>query len=179
MRCCVIVENCDLRNFPIVFIHDFYRPFLTRASFFQAVCTFYLHPLGCSLRLAHVRTALSTFCTVCFVVTLITGVLARLAYKGWFVAFPLSLRVSPTRSRAISSTISLIRLFRLAGTNPRKWYREDGGWELHVASTITEWLCAGAFAVYILTFSEEFRDVKVIHPKVDDWQWRWLETKVS
>lgn len=99
----------------------------------QAVCTFYLHPLGCSLRLAHVRTALSTFCTVCFVVTLITGVLARLAYKG---------------------------------TNPRKWYREDGGWELHVASTITEWLCAGAFAVYILTFSEEFRDVKVIHPKI-------------
>ncbi|XP_043794458.1 DNA damage-regulated autophagy modulator protein 1-like isoform X3 [Apis laboriosa] len=49
----------------------------------QAVCTFYLHPLGCSLRLAHIRTALSTFCTVCFVVTLITGVLARLAYKGW------------------------------------------------------------------------------------------------
>lgn len=65
----------------------------TRALFFQAVCTFYLHPLGCSLRLAHIRTALSTFCTVCFVVTLITGVLARLAYKGWFVAFPLSLRV--------------------------------------------------------------------------------------
>ncbi|XP_043515743.1 uncharacterized protein LOC122531689 [Frieseomelitta varia] len=99
----------------------------------QAVCSFYLHPLGCSLRLAHLRAALSTFCTVCFVITLITGVLARLAYKG---------------------------------TNPRKWYKEDGGWELHVASTITEWLCAVAFCVYILTFTEEFRDVRVTHPKV-------------
>lgn len=99
----------------------------------QAVCSFYLHPSGCSLRLAHLRTALSTFCTVCFFVILITGVLAHLAYKG---------------------------------TNPRKWYKEDGGWELHVASTVTEWLCAIAFCGYILTFTEEFRDVRISPPKV-------------
>ncbi|XP_076667857.1 DNA damage-regulated autophagy modulator protein 1-like isoform X1 [Andrena cerasifolii] len=99
----------------------------------QAVCSFYLHPLGCSLRLAHLRTALSIFSTVCFVVTVVTGVLSHLAYKG---------------------------------TNPRKWYKEDGGWELHVASTVTEWLCAAAFCVYILTFTDEFRDVKISHPKV-------------
>ncbi|KAK2579592.1 hypothetical protein KPH14_010887 [Odynerus spinipes] len=68
----------------------------------QAVCSFYLHPLGCSLRMAHLRMALSTFCTVCFFVIFITGVLASLAYKG---------------------------------TNPQKWYKGDGGWELHVAST--------------------------------------------
>ncbi|XP_011636718.1 uncharacterized protein LOC105426957, partial [Pogonomyrmex barbatus] len=98
-----------------------------------AICSFYLHPSGCSLRLAHLRTALSTFCTVCFFVILITGVLARLAYKG---------------------------------TNPRKWYKEDGGWELHVASTITEWLCAIAFCAYILTFTDEFRDVRISPPKV-------------
>ena len=35
-----------------------------------------------------------------------------------------------------------------------------------MASTITEWLCAVAFCVYILTFTEEFRDVRVTHPKV-------------
>ncbi|XP_026831106.1 uncharacterized protein LOC113563580 [Ooceraea biroi] len=99
----------------------------------QAACSFYLHPSGCSLRLAHLRMALSTFCTVCFFVILITGVLARLAYKG---------------------------------TNPRKWYKEDGGWELHVASTITEWLCAMAFCAYILTFTEEFRDIRISPPKV-------------
>ncbi|EZA56521.1 DNA damage-regulated autophagy modulator protein [Ooceraea biroi] len=99
----------------------------------QAACSFYLHPSGCSLRLAHLRMALSTFCTVCFFVILITGVLARLAYKG---------------------------------TNPRKWYKEDGGWELHVASTITEWLCAMAFCAYILTFTEEFRDIRISPPKI-------------
>ncbi|XP_043261223.1 DNA damage-regulated autophagy modulator protein 1-like [Colletes gigas] len=99
----------------------------------QAVCSFYLHPLGCSLRLAHLRTALSIFCTVCFFVSLITGVLSRMAYKG---------------------------------TNPRKWYKGDGGWELHVASAITEWVCATAFCVYILTFTDEFRDIKISHPRV-------------
>lgn len=99
----------------------------------QAICSFYLHPLGCTLRLAHLRTALSIFCTICFFVIFITGILARLAYKG---------------------------------TNPRKWYKEDGGWELHVVSTITEWLCAMAFCVYILTFTEEFRDIRISHPKV-------------
>ncbi|XP_032677583.1 uncharacterized protein DDB_G0283697-like [Odontomachus brunneus] len=99
----------------------------------QAVCSFYLHPLGYSLRLAHIRTALSTFTTVCFFVIVITGVLARLAYKG---------------------------------TNSRKWQKEDGGWELHITSTITEWLCAMTFCFYILTFTEEFRDIRISHPKL-------------
>ena len=99
----------------------------------QAVCTFYLHPIGSSLRLAHFRTALSTFCTVCFCISVVTGTLAYAAYKG---------------------------------TNPQKWYKEDGGWELHMASTVTEWLCAIAFCIYILTFSDEFKNVKVTHPKV-------------
>lgn len=54
-------------------------------SLLQAVCSFHLHPLGYSLRLTHLRTALATFSTVCFFVIVITGVLARLAYKGWFV----------------------------------------------------------------------------------------------
>ncbi|KYM85518.1 DNA damage-regulated autophagy modulator protein 2 [Atta colombica] len=98
----------------------------------QAVCSFCLYPSGCSLRVAQFRTALSTFCTVCFIVIVITGVLAHSAYKG---------------------------------TNPRKWNKEDGGWELHVVSTITEWLCAIAFCTYILTFTEEFRDIRIIPPK--------------
>lgn len=99
----------------------------------QAVCSIYLYPLGCSLRLANLRIVLSMFCAVCFFVTLITGVLSRLAYKG---------------------------------TNPRKWYKEDNGWELHVASTITEWICAAAFCIYILTFTDEFRNIKISYPKV-------------
>lgn len=126
------------------------------------MCSFYLHPLGCSLRLAHLRTALSTFCTVCFIVTVIAGVLSRLAFKGRLVALPFFFAALFCR------VLTLASMLLLSGTNPRKWYKEDGGWELHVASTITEWLCAGAFCVYILTFTDEFRDVKVSHPKVNN-----------
>ncbi|KAI4498707.1 hypothetical protein M0802_006174 [Mischocyttarus mexicanus] len=109
----------------------------------QAVCSLYLHPLGCSLRMAHLRTALSTFCTICFFVIFITGFLAKLAYKG---------------------------------TNPQKWYKDDGGWELHIASTVTEWICAIAFSLYILTFTDEFRDIRMSHPKIKQ---RTFERKAS
>lgn len=37
---------------------------------------------------------------------------------------------------------------------------------MHVASTVTEWLCAMAFCAYILTFTEEFRDIRISPPKV-------------
>ncbi|KAH0956098.1 hypothetical protein HN011_000465 [Eciton burchellii] len=59
-------------------------------------------------------------------------------------------------------------LARLAykGTNPQKWHKEDGGWELHVTSTITEWICAMAFCIYILTFMEEFRSIRIFSPKM-------------
>jgi len=62
----------------------------------------------------------------------------------------------------------VVLIFKIypVGTNPRKWHKEDGGWELHVVSTITEWLCAIAFCTYILTFTEEFRDIRIIPPKV-------------
>ncbi|XP_066583529.1 DNA damage-regulated autophagy modulator protein 2-like isoform X2 [Prorops nasuta] len=99
----------------------------------QAICSFYLHPFGCSLKLAHIRTAISTFCSVCFVVGLSTGIFARMAFKG---------------------------------VNPRKWYKEDGGWGLHVISTVTEWICAIAFCLYILTFTDDFKDIRLLHPKV-------------
>lgn len=37
---------------------------------------------------------------------------------------------------------------------------------MHVASTVTEWICAAAFCIYLLTFTDEFRDIKISHPKV-------------
>lgn len=45
-------------------------------------------------------------------------------------------------------------------------YPSDGGWEYHVASSISEWIVATIFSFYILTFTEEFRVIKMHHPVV-------------
>ncbi|XP_012264241.2 DNA damage-regulated autophagy modulator protein 1 isoform X1 [Athalia rosae] len=99
----------------------------------QVVCSYYLHPLGCSLRVAHLRLSLAVGCTVLFVLGTITAALSQMFYHG---------------------------------DNPRKWHKEDGGWELHVASTVAEWICAGFFCFYILTFTDEFRSIQLKRPKV-------------
>ncbi|XP_077294279.1 DNA damage-regulated autophagy modulator protein 2 [Arctopsyche grandis] len=52
------------------------------------------------------------------------------------------------------------------GKNPRKWYPNDGGWHFHVASTASEWVVAIAFCVYILSFTEDFRNLSLDHPKI-------------
>uniref|UniRef100_A0A182I9P0 CWH43-like N-terminal domain-containing protein n=1 Tax=Anopheles arabiensis TaxID=7173 RepID=A0A182I9P0_ANOAR len=64
---------------------------------------------------------------------------------------------------AVTGVISHI-LFR--GTDPRKWYPSDGGWEYHVASSISEWIVATAFCFYVLTFTDEFRTMQLDHPPV-------------
>ncbi|XP_046434432.1 DNA damage-regulated autophagy modulator protein 2 isoform X1 [Neodiprion pinetum] len=99
----------------------------------KVVCSYYLHPLGCSIKIAHLRLSLVVSCTILFIIGTVTAVLARLNYHG---------------------------------NNPRKWYKADGGWELHMASTVAEWLCAGCFCVYILTFTDEFRGVQLKRPKI-------------
>lgn len=45
-------------------------------------------------------------------------------------------------------------------------YPSDGGWEYHVASSISEWIVATIFCFYILSFTEEFRAIKMHHPVV-------------
>lgn len=50
------------------------------------------------------------------------------------------------------------------GQDPRKWYPSDGGWRYHVASSISEWIIATLFCFYILTFTDEFRDIHLEHP---------------
>lgn len=49
------------------------------------------------------------------------------------------------------------------GTNPRKWKKEDGGWELHVTSAASEWIAGLVMALYILTFAKDFNNCQ-LHP---------------
>lgn len=52
------------------------------------------------------------------------------------------------------------------GKDPRHWYPSDGGWLFHVISSVSEWIVATAFSFYILSFTPEFRDIHVEHPKI-------------
>lgn len=66
----------------------------------------------------------------------------------------------------IVSVTGVISHILFNGENPRKWYPSDGGWEYHVASTISEWIVATLFCFYILSFSEEFRLISLNHPSI-------------
>lgn len=45
-----------------------------------------------------------------------------------------------------------------------KWSRKDGGWELHLVSTISEWVTAISTMTYVLTFSPDFRNISLSEP---------------
>lgn len=64
---------------------------------------------------------------------------------------------------AVTGIISHI-LFN--GEDPRKWYPSDGGWEYHVASSISEWIVSIIFCFYILSFSDEFKLLSFDHPVI-------------
>lgn len=52
------------------------------------------------------------------------------------------------------------------GSDPRKWNPADGGWIMHVVSTVSEWVVAICFCLYILSFAQEFREITFTHPQV-------------
>lgn len=52
------------------------------------------------------------------------------------------------------------------GKDERKWLPTDGGWGLHIASTVSEWIMALAFDVFIITYVPEFKQVTLDSPKV-------------
>lgn len=49
---------------------------------------------------------------------------------------------------------------------PSYRYPSDGGWYYHVISTISEWIMATIFSIFILSFSPEFRDISLDHPQI-------------
>lgn len=66
----------------------------------------------------------------------------------------------------VAAICGIISHILFNGLNPRKWYPSDGGWEYHVASSISEWIVSTIFSFYILTFSDEFRDITFEHPSI-------------
>ena len=59
-----------------------------------------------------------------------------------------------------------LKFLSLAGNDYKKWLPTDGGWGWHVASTISEWLLAIVYCVFLLTFVPEFRLINFEDPVV-------------
>lgn len=66
----------------------------------------------------------------------------------------------------VASVAGLMSHLKFNGNNPRKWEPSDKGYELHVASTISEWVVAICFCIYILTFYSEFSEISFSHPQI-------------
>ncbi|XP_073993540.1 DNA damage-regulated autophagy modulator protein 2 [Rhodnius prolixus] len=66
----------------------------------------------------------------------------------------------------IAAVAGLLSHLEFHGETPAKWYPKDGGWELHVISTASEWVVAICFCFYILTFYSEFSLISFSHPQI-------------
>jgi hypothetical protein len=56
-------------------------------SVFQAICSYYLHPLANSIFMAHMRVVLAMVCTVFFILLSITGVISHLQFHGMLIKY--------------------------------------------------------------------------------------------
>nr|CAD7442701.1 unnamed protein product [Timema bartmani] len=58
------------------------------------------------------------------------------------------------------------RLLLYARENKRKWRPEDGGWDAHVVSTVSEWMLSIIFCTFILTYVRDFSYIHLEPPVV-------------
>ena len=52
------------------------------------------------------------------------------------------------------------------GADPTKWRPEDGGWEYHIVSTVSEWLMALSLDLAILSLTPDFNKLQFEEPKI-------------
>ncbi|KAB7495794.1 DNA damage-regulated autophagy modulator protein 2 [Armadillidium nasatum] len=76
------------------------------------------------------------------------------------------LAVVATICFVLGSITAIIAKTQYNGNNPRKWFPGDGGWQCHVISTASEWICATAFNIFMLTLVDEFKSLSVESPQV-------------
>lgn len=78
----------------------------------------------------------------------------------------LFLAIVCTTSFLTSCIAGPISLSQFHGQDKTKWYPGDGGFELHVVSTVAEWILAISFDIFILTFVREFQRITMASPQV-------------
>ena len=107
--------------------------FGTLYSILHAIVTHRMHPLYNGRRIAHIRTFLAATCLLAFFIGLSCGVIGNKKYRAATGAAP-----------------------------PAIWSRRgEPGWSWHVASAVAEWILAGAFGLFLLSFSRDFEKLRL------------------
>ncbi|CAH0552920.1 unnamed protein product [Brassicogethes aeneus] len=57
-------------------------------------------------------------------------------------------------------TSANLSMRKFHGKDKLTWGKNDGGYELHLVSTFTEWIMAISLNLYVLTYTNEFKNVK-------------------
>ncbi|KYB29093.1 DNA damage-regulated autophagy modulator protein 2-like Protein [Tribolium castaneum] len=63
-------------------------------------------------------------------------------------------------------TSGLIAGGQFKGDDVTKWKKEDGGFEFHLVSTISEWICANCTMIYLLLFVWDFKSIDLSEPEI-------------
>ncbi|KAF5286397.1 hypothetical protein FQA39_LY16317 [Lamprigera yunnana] len=66
----------------------------------------------------------------------------------------------------ISSFCGLIGLLYFKGEDPTKWNKNDGGFNFHIVSTITEWINAFGIVGFILSFTPDLKNISFEEPQI-------------
>lgn len=81
----------------------------------------------------------------------------------WTRAFLVGICILTTISTIITG---ILAFFEYQGSIRQKWKPEDGGWELHLASAISEWILCMTYSVLIFSFVPEFYNLEFEAPIV-------------
>jgi hypothetical protein len=60
----------------------------------------------------------------------------------------------------------LIAGSQFKGNDVTKWKEDDGGFNFHIISTTSEWICAGCTMTYLLCFVWDFRRITLNEPEI-------------
>lgn len=131
------------------------KPELPFLEFFQ---TYLSHKMSNTVSrstvvwLRAILSALSIFLTI---LTITTGYMSMLEFKGERREFWKKNQFLITHHLTYHS-----------GENYMTWERKDGGWSLHISSAIAEWILAVVYCIFLLTFAPEFRLIHFEAPEV-------------
>ncbi|XP_018564124.1 DNA damage-regulated autophagy modulator protein 2 [Anoplophora glabripennis] len=68
---------------------------------------------------------------------------------------------------SLTAIFLVLSLLKFKGDDITKWVEEDGGYDLHLVSTIAEWIMVAFNQLIILTLAFEFKYIQFSEPKIN------------
>lgn len=106
-------------------------------------------------RINNLRLVLSVVSSVSFLVSFVFGGLALLRFKGNLFV-----------EKLIGLVYFIICFLVFLGEDITKWNKEDGGYDFHLTSTVTEWIVVFCMMSFIVSFAQELRTIQFEEPSI-------------